>query len=45
MIIKKSLIPICCIYLLVGCVQTETIENLQIAEGIGYDSADKKNTN
>lgn len=42
MIIKKSLIPICCIYLLVGCVQTETIENLQIAEGIGYDSADKK---
>ncbi|MBX9975755.1 Ger(x)C family spore germination protein [Cytobacillus firmus] len=41
--IKKTLISISClIVLLSGCVQTETIEDIQIIESIGYDSADDK---
>lgn len=40
--IKKLSITICCILGLTGCVQTKTIEKLQIVEGIGYDAADNK---
>ncbi|MCS0787517.1 Ger(x)C family spore germination protein [Cytobacillus firmus] len=41
--IKKTLISISCLILLLsGCVQTETIEDIQIIESIGYDSAENK---
>jgi spore germination protein len=41
--IKKTFFPICCCFMLLsGCVLTETIEDIQIIESIGYDTAEDK---
>ncbi|MEH7123640.1 Ger(x)C family spore germination protein [Bacillus sp. JJ1773] len=41
--VKKVFIPIFCfVFILGGCIQTKTIEKIQIIESIGYDAAEDK---